>query len=145
MGADMNEPVFKEDRFAALLGIEQEPCSKDGCGIVRMPLKDFHRNKMGNAHGGAIFTLTDMAFAAACKNLGIHCVTAQSSISYLSSGTGEYLRAEAELVKLGKHLAVFDIIVTDSNRRKVAKAVVTGYLVGPLAQHPAPEKAVEHD
>ena len=28
---------------------------------------------------------------------------------------------------------------------KVAKAVVTGYLVGPLAQHPAPEKAVEHD
>ena len=96
----MNEPVFKEDKFAAMLGIVQEPCGKDGCGIVRMPLKECHQNKMGKAHGGAIFTLTDMAFAAACKNLCIHCVTAQSSISYLSSGTGEYLRAEAELVKL---------------------------------------------
>ena len=141
----MYEPVFKEDKFASMLGIVQEPCGQDGCGAVRMPLQEFHQNKMGKAHGGAIFTLTDMAFAAACKNLGIHCVTAQSSISYLSSGAGEYLRAEAELVKLGKHLAVFDIVVTDSNRRKVAKATVTGYLVGPLAQHPAPEKAVEHD
>ena len=140
----MNEPVFKEDKFAAMLGIVQEPCGKDGCGIVRMPLKECHQNKMGNAHGGAIFTLTDMAFAAACKNLGIHCVTAQSSISYLSSGTGEYLRAEAEPVKLGKHLAVFDITVTDSNGRKVAKATMTGYLVGPLVQHPAPQKAAEH-
>ena len=141
----MNEPVFKEDRFAALLGIVQEPCDTAGCGIVRMPLDDFHRNKMGNAHGGAIFTLTDMAFAAACKDLGIHCVTAQSSISYLSSGEGEYLRAKAEPVKLGKHLVVFDITVTDSHARKVAKATMTGYLVGPLVQYPAPEKGIAND
>ena len=141
----MYEPVFKEDKFASMLGIVQEPCGQDGCGAVRMPLQEFHQNKMGKAHGGAIFTLTDMAFAASCKNLGIHCVTAQSSISYLSSGSGTYLRAVAEPVKLGKHLAVFDVIVTDSNDRKVAKATITGYLVGPLAQHPAPEKVVEHD
>ena len=141
----MNEPVFKEDKFAAMLGIVQEPCGEDGCGIVRMPLQEFHQNKMGKAHGGAIFTLTDMAFAASCKNLGIHCVTAQCSISYLSSGSGEYLRAVAEPMKLGKHLAVFDVTVTDSNNRKVAKATVTGYLVGPLAQHPAPVKAGNND
>jgi acyl-CoA thioesterase len=141
----MNEPVFKEDKFAAMLGIVQEPCGKDGCGVVRMPLKEFHQNKMANAHGGAIFTLADMAFAAACKNLGIHCVSAQCSISYLSAGTGEYLRAEAESVKLGRHLAVFDVTVTDSNGRKVAKATMTGYLVGPLAQYPAPEKAGSND
>ena len=141
----MSEAVFEGDRFAAMLGIVQVEAQGDGCGIVRMPLKECHQNKMGNAHGGAIFTLTDMAFAAACKNLGIHCVTAQSSISYLSSGTGEYLRAEAEPVKLGRHLAVFDITVTDSNDRKVAKATMTGYLVGPLVQYPAPEKAEGHD
>ena len=141
----MGEPVFKEDNFAALLGIEQIAAEKEGHGVVVMPLAAKHRNKMGSVHGGAIFTLVDMAFAAACKELGIHCVTAQSSISYLSSGSGTYLRAVAEPVKLGKHLAVFDVIVTDSNDRKVAKATITGYLVGPLAQHPAPEKAVEHD
>ncbi|MBQ4616177.1 MAG: PaaI family thioesterase [Mailhella sp.] len=141
----MSELVFEEDKFAAMLGIVQEPCSKDGCGAVRMPLKECHHNKMGNAHGGAIFTLTDMAFAAACKNLGIHCVSAQCSISYLSAGTGDYLRAEAESVKLGRHLAVFDITVTDSNGRRVAKATMTGYVVGPLALNPAPEQAVKHD
>jgi acyl-CoA thioesterase len=141
----MNEPVFKEDKFAALLGIVQEPCDKDGCGAVRMPLDVCHQNKMGNAHGGAIFTLTDMAFAAACKNLGIHCVTAQCSISYLAPGEGEYLRAEAEAVKIGRHLAVFDVIVTDSRKRKVATATMTGYLVGPLALNPAPDQGEEHD
>ena len=141
----MSEPVFKEDRFAALLGIVQEPCDKDGHGVVMMPLKNCHQNKMGSAHGGAIFTLTDMAFAAACKNLGIHCVSAQCSISYLAPGEGEYLRAEAEAVKIGRHLAVFDVLVTDSRQRKVATATMTGYLVGPLAQNPAPHRGEEHD
>ena len=141
----MSEPVFKEDKFAAMLGIVQEPCDKDGHGVVKMPLGTCHQNKMGNAHGGAIFTLTDMAFAAACKNLGIHCVSAQCSISYLAPGEGEYLRAEAEAVKVGRHLAVFDVLVTDSRKRKVATATMTGYIIGPLALNPAPEQGEDHD
>ena len=140
----MNGPVFKEDKFAAMLGIVQEPCDKDGHGVVKMPLSTCHQNKMGNAHGGAIFTLTDMAFAAACKNLGIYCVSAQCSISYLAPGEGEYLRAEAEAVKVGRHLAVFDVLVTDSRKRKVATATMTGYIIGPLALNPAPEQGEGH-
>ena len=41
----MNEPVFKEDKFAAMLGIVQEPSGEDGCGIVRTPLKEFHHTR----------------------------------------------------------------------------------------------------
>jgi acyl-CoA thioesterase len=139
----MSGPVFKEDNFASLLGIEQIEAEKEGQGIVVMPLASKLRNKMGTAHGGAIFTLVDMAFAAACKELGIHCVTAQCSISYLNPGEGEYLRAEAVPVRLGKTLATFDVIVTDSRERMVAKAIVVGHLVGPLAEYPAPSQGEE--
>jgi len=135
--------VFEEDKFASYLGIFEEKTDEPGHGIVVMPLKEHHHNKMANAHGGAIFTLADMAFAAACKNLGIHCVSAQCSISYLAPGAGELLRAEAEAVKLGRTLAVFDVTVTDENGRKVARAMITGYMYGPLAEHPAPGKAHE--
>lgn len=141
----MSEPVFKEDKFAAMLGIVQEPCDKDGHGAVIMPLDTCHQNKMGNAHGGAIFTLADMAFAAAGKELGIHCVSAQCSISYLAPGEGEFLRAEATPVKIGRHLAVFDVLVTDSKGRKVATATMTGYILGPLVLHPAPDQGEDHD
>lgn len=129
----MSGPVFEGDRFAAMLGIEQVEAGGTGHGVVVMPLGEKHHNRMAKAHGGAIFTLADMAFAAACKELGIHCVTAQCSISYLAPGEGGYLRAEAEPVKLGRTLAIFDVMVTDDRGRKVAKATMTGYLVGPLA------------
>lgn len=139
----MGEPVFKEDNFAALLGIEQIAAEKEGHGVVVMPLAAKHRNKMGSVHGGAIFTLVDMAFAAACKELGIHCVTAQCSISYLNPGEGDQLRAEASPIRLGKTLSTFDVVVTDSRGRMVAKAVIMGHLAGPLAEHPAPQQG-EH-
>jgi len=130
----MSEAVFEGDKFAAMLGITEAEERCDGCGIVVMPFEEKHHNRMQAAHGGAIFTLADMAFAAACKNLGIHAVTSQSSISYLAPGLVSPLRAEARPVKVGRHLAIFDVLVSDGSGRPIAKALMTGYVYGPLAR-----------
>ena len=136
----MSEAVFEGDKFAAMLGIVQVEAQGDGCGAVIMPFEEKHHNRMQAAHGGAIFTLADTAFAAACKNLGIHAVTSQSSISYLAPGLVSPLKAVATPVKVGKHLAIFDVLVSDGSGRSVAKALMTGYVHGPLARELEKEK-----
>ncbi len=125
----MSDAVFKEGTLSGLLGIILEKADPDGHGVVSMPLDKRHHNQLGNAHGGAIFTLADMAFAAGCQGAGLMCVSAQCSISYLLPGQGSRLRAEAVPVKLGRTLVVFDIMVYDESGKNVAKAVMTGYVI----------------
>jgi acyl-CoA thioesterase len=125
----MADAVFKEGTLSALLGIQLEYSDDTGHGVVSMPFDSRHFNQMGNAHGGAIFTLADMAFAAGCHGAGMVCVSAQCSISYLAPGQSGPLKAEAIPVRLGKTLAVFDILVYDGSGRNIAKAVMTGYVL----------------
>ena len=128
MGCD----VVTEGTLSALLGIRVEGFDAEGNGEVSMPLDSRHLNVMGNAHGGAIFTRADMAFAAGCRGAGILCVSAQCSISYLLPGTCGPLRAKASPVRLGRTLAVYDIMVYDGEGRNITKAVMTGYVLKKL-------------
>ena len=121
--------VVTEGTLAGLLGITVESFDENGQGTVSMPLDERHHNVLGNAHGGAIFTLADMAFAAGCRGAGILCVSAQCSISYLLPGTCGPLRAEAVPVRLGRTFAVYDIMVYDGDGRNIAKAVMTGFVL----------------
>ena len=130
-GGIMNE-VITEGTLSSLLGIELEGFDAEGRGEVSMPLDERHRNSLGKAHGGAIFTLADMAFAAACRGAGLVCVSAQCSISYLLPGTCGPLRAVAVPVKIGRTLAVYDVMVHDGEGREIAKAVMTGYVLRKL-------------
>ena len=113
----------------SLLGLTVESFDGSGKGVVSMPLDERHGNVFGNAHGGAVFTLADMAFAAGCRGAGILCVSAQCSISYLLPGTRGPLRAEAVPVRIGRTLAVYDITVHDGDGRTIARASMTGYIL----------------
>ncbi len=124
--------VVGDGTLAGLLGVIVEKAGGDGRGEVSMPLDERHYNVLGNAHGGAIFTIADMAFAAGCRGAGILCVSAQCSISYLLPGTCGPLRAVAVPVKIGRTLAVYDIMVHDGEGREIAKAVMTGYVLRKL-------------
>ena len=87
--------VIEKDAFARYTGIEVVEHSP-GRAKVRMAVRDHHRNGLGMVHGGAIFTLADYAFAAACNSHGFASVAINASISYLKSPTGAVLQAEAE-------------------------------------------------
>ena len=121
--------VVAEGTLSSLLGVTVDKAEADGRGEVSMPLDERHCNVLGNAHGGAIFTLADMAFAAGCRGAGLLCVSAQCSISYLLPGTCGPLRAVGVPVKLGRTLVVYDIMVYDGAGREIAKAVMTGYII----------------
>ena len=132
---EIRAQLAQKDLFASHVGIELEVIGEE-YGVATMPLNAQQRNGMGNAHGGAIFSLADMAFAAAAYATGEYYVNAQSSISYLEPGRVGPLRAEARKLRRGKRLATYEVRVTDADGTVVAVATITGCTTGvPVDTH----------
>ncbi len=124
--AVLNDYFHHSDSFATRLEIEIVEVGED-YAIASMPLTPTHRNGMQNAHGGAIYSLVDMAFAAASHASGSFFVTAQTSITYLEPGRIGPLRGIAQRIRCGKTLGTYEIRVLDSDETLVAIAIITGY------------------
>jgi len=117
---------FKQDRYAAHSGIELVDV-KPGWAKTRMEIKNIHLNSVDVVHGGAIFTLADLAFAAAVNSYGNLALGIQTSINYLKSASKGNLFAEAKVVNLHKKLAYFHVDVTDDNGDLIAVFTATAY------------------
>lgn len=110
---------FKNDRFASRCGIELLEVS-EGYAKARMRIEDHHRNGINVVHGGAIFTLADLAFAAASNSHGTVAVAINASIWYVKAAMDGTLFAEAKEVSLNPKLATYSIEVTDDTGEIVA-------------------------
>ena len=78
---------FENDRFAATSGmrlIELGP----GFARTTMEIEDRHLNSVGIVQGGAIFTLADLAFAAACNSAGKVAVAISTDLSFVRATRG---------------------------------------------------------
>ena len=81
-----------------------------------------HTNSNGSAHGGAIFSLADRAFASVVNSRGRVAVAMEMKINYLSPvWAGDVLRASARIIKEGKKTTVCLIEVT---RKKELVAIL---------------------
>ena len=105
---------FRRDLFAKFVGIELLD-AEGGRAVARLRLKDHHRNGIGLIQGGAIFTLADLAFAAAVHSRGQIAVAIHCSISYLKAAKGDLLHAEAKEVSCGPKIAVYTVRITDAS------------------------------
>ena len=111
------ESVHSGDAFARLVGtelIELEP------GFARARLKvtddvvNFHRM----AHGGAIFTLADLACEAAGNSLGAPAVAIQTNIHFLTAGkAGDVLTATAKLTGRVESFGIIEFGVKNQEGR----------------------------
>ena len=110
---------FKNDRFAARCGIELIEVS-EGHAKAKMQIEDHHRNGINVVHGGAIFTLADLAFAAASNSHGTVAVAINASIWYVKAAMEGTLFAEAKEISLNPKLATYSIEVTDDAGKIVA-------------------------
>ena len=117
---------FERDRFATENGIVLEELSV-GAAVCSLVLTNRHRNAEGGVMGGAIFTLIDLAFAAAASNVHKPTVAQQVSMNFLSAARGDKLTAKASCRKDGKTSCVYQVDVSDDLGRDVAQAVVTGF------------------
>jgi acyl-CoA thioesterase len=118
---------FKNDRFADHVGIELLEVSK-GRAKAKMQIKEHHLNGVNIAHGGAIFSLADLAFAVASNSHKTVALSINVSISYLkASAAGDTLFAEANEVSLNPKLATYEVRVTDEANDIIAIFLGTVY------------------
>lgn len=109
----------QRDRFAAYCGVELVQV-EPGRAVARMVLDQKHLNGVNTAHGGAIFTLADLAFAAACNSHGTVAVAINASISYMKAATTGTLTATAEETACNPRLGTYTIRITDESGDLVA-------------------------
>ncbi len=110
---------LKNDRFAAHCGIELLEVST-GYAKTSMRIEDRHLNGVDVVHGGAIFTLADLAFAAASNSHGTVAVAINAGIWYVKAATEGVLTAEAREVSLTPKLATYSIQITNDDGEIIA-------------------------
>ena len=92
-------------------------------GRLCLEIKEHHLNSHGTAHGGAIFTLADRAFACVVNRKGQKAVAMEMKINFLSPvRLGDRLETAPRIIKEGKRTTVCLIEV---KRGEEAMALIT--------------------
>ena len=110
---------LQSDAFVKHCGIELVSVSP-GHAMSRMAIQPWHHNALGIVQGGAIFTLADFAFAAACNSHGTVAVALNVSITFLKAATTGTLWAEAREVSKNFKVGSYAIEVKDDQGDLVA-------------------------
>lgn len=116
-----------KDTFAKSLGIELVEL-QPGYARCTLTVSEQMLNAHASAHGGAIFTLADFAFAAACNSYGQIAVALEVSINFIQAvHAGARLTAEAKEEALSARVGLYRLLVTDESGKLVAAAQATAY------------------
>jgi acyl-CoA thioesterase len=103
---------FKRDRFARNAGVVLEEV-RPGYARARMKVEEKHLNGADVVQGGAVFTLADLAFAAACNSHGTLALAVDVTISFLRPTRSGTLVAEAFEVARSRRLSRCEVKVLD--------------------------------
>lgn len=122
------ENHIRKDAFANWLGATIETI-EPGYSRVSLTVSDTMLNFHSMTHGGLVFALGDIAFAAASNAHGQVALALNVAISFLHpTKAGDHLVAEAREVHLGGATALYDIVVTEQNSGQcIAKSQATVY------------------
>lgn len=118
--------MMSRDRFAAGASITLEEV-REGYARARMEAGQQHLNGLDIVQGGAIFTLADFAFAAACNSSGVAAVAVNVSISFVKAARPGALVAVAEELARSTRLSTCTVKVTDASGDLVALFTGTAY------------------
>jgi acyl-CoA thioesterase len=110
---------FERDRFACENGMRVVEV-RLGHARAEMMVEPRHLNSIGILQGGAVFTLADLAFAAASNSHGVVAVGSQADITYFKAVRAGKLTAVAEEICRTHKLSTCLIRVTDEENILVA-------------------------
>lgn len=111
--------IAENDRFAKHAGVELLEVF-DGTALASMTVTKEHLNGVNIVHGGAIFTLADLAFAAASNSHGTVAVAINVSIAYIKAVSSGILFARANEISRNHKLAVYQVDIRDEADNLVA-------------------------
>ena len=117
---------FLHDEFARQNGIEIVDIA-EGYARTQVHIEPRHLNAGGNVQGGVLFTLADLAFAAATNSHGILTVTSSANITFVRGASSGYITAEAHELVNPHHLPFCEVRVTDEAGNLLGIFTANGY------------------
>lgn len=132
---------FEKDRFARENGIRVVEVRR-GFTRTEMAVEPRHLNAVGILQGGALFTLADLAFAAASNSHGVAAVACQADITFLKAVRAGTLSATAEEIARTRRLSTCLIRVTDQDQNLVALFKGVAYIKGTPIGEDGPARRV---
>ena len=132
----IKELIRKNDRLGRLLGVELTEV-REGFAEARMKIEEHHLNAADIVHGGSIFSLADIALAAASNSYGTVALLTNGSISvFHATQKGDTLTACAEEITKSRKLAHYRVAVSNEAGEQVAVYNATVYRTStPLPEH----------
>lgn len=113
------DAYIQQDPFAQMLGAKVE-IVKPGHSRVTLTVNEKMVNFHGNTHGGVIFSLGDIAFAAASNSHGQKAVALNVGINFLkATKAGDQLVAEAIEQSASGPVALYEITIKDAETGEV--------------------------
>ena len=111
------QEFFKNDLFAENAGVVLLEVRK-GYSKAKLEIKPEHLNAGARTQGGAIFTLADLALAAAANSHGTLAFSLSSTITFLrASGPGDTLFAERYI---GRSTGCYQVDITNQDGELIA-------------------------
>lgn len=89
---------------------------EDTLAVVDMKISEKLQNPIGSVHGGALFTLADIASGLVATADGTKATTLDSNIRFVKAvfvEKSQYVRATATLKKTGKKVRVVEVEIAD--------------------------------
>ena len=87
---------------------------------VKMDITEKSLNPYGIIHGGLIFSMGDTVMGITVRKTGRNAVTLDASINYIKPGTGKYLIATSEVLKIGKTTSVLKANIYNDQNELIA-------------------------
>ena len=115
------------DKFGTYNGMDVVSVGK-GTAVARMALTPDHMNGLGTVQGGALFTLADLAFAAATNCGEETTVSINGAMQFSKACTGGILTAEVHEVTRSSRLVNYEGKVRDEAGDTVALFQGIGYI-----------------
>ncbi len=114
------------DRLCRTLGIRVTEIGA-GWATARMTIAEMHMNGADVVQGGAIFTLADLAFGAACNSHGGMALGVNASIAFTRPGVEGDLVAHARETAVSGPLATYVVEVKNDAGETIATFQGTAY------------------
>jgi len=130
----MTEPpnlaaFFDRDRFATGNGMRVVEV-RTGYARAEMIVEPRHLNTVGILQGGALFTLADLAFAAASNSHGVVALGCHADVTYFKAITEGTITAVAEEISRTRRLSTCLVHVRDERAELVALFKGLAYIKG---------------
>ena len=117
---------FLHDEFARQNGIEIVEIAE--CyARTQVRIEPRHLNAGGFVQGGLLFTLADLAFAAATNSHGTLTVTSTANITFVRGAKSGMISAQAQELVNHHHLPFCEVRVTDEAGNLLAIFTANGY------------------